>query len=549
MYQYDHYDRTLLAERVAQYRSQVSRYLAGTLSEEAFLPLRLQNGVYNQRYSHMLRVAIPYGMLSAAQMRALAEVSERWDKGWGHFTTRQNVQFNWVRLEDTPDILAFLAEHDMHAIQTSGNCIRNIVIDVLAGAAADEIIDPRPLAEIVRQWAALHPEFAYLPRKFKIAMSGATADRALLYANDIGLRLYRNTEGQLLLQVIAGGGLGRTPIIGSVIHEGLPWRHLLTYLEAVVRVFNRHGRRDNKYKARIKILLQALGLERFKHEVEHEWVTLKDGPATLTSAEYQRIAAHFAQVHDDLPNEDLSALTTNQPDFARWLKRNVRAHKASGYANVVLSTKPGPSAAPGDLTSSQMRAVADWAERYGSGEIRIAYDENIVLTHIRQRDLFALWQAATPSGLATANIGLLTDIISCPGVEFCALGNARSTPIVHAIQARFSDLDYLHDLGDLSLKINGCMNACAHHHLGNIGILGVDKNGEEWYQIMLGGREGDDTALGKVMGPAFRAERIPEVLEQIIGVFLQHRLGDETFSATFRRIGMSPFKSTIYPPQ
>ena len=412
-------------------RNTVIRYPASSrekIPDEVFLPLRLQNGVYHQRHSHMLRVAIPYGVLSSKQMRALAGVADRWDQGWGHFTTRQNIQFNWVRLEDTPDILAYLAEHDMHAIQTSGNCIRNIVIDVFAGAAADEIVDPRPLAEIIRQWATLNPEFAYLPRKFKIAISGATTDRALLQANDVGLQLYRNAAGKLVMHVYVGGGLGRTPIIGTRLTDALPWQDTLSYLEAIVRVFNRHGRRDNKYKARIKILVQSLGIERFAEEVAEEWTHLRGGPATIPPQEYQRVAQHFRQ---DLPacdGEPVEPCAATNPDFARWQRRNVIPHATAGYANVVLSTKPGAPDTPGDISSEQMRAIAEWAERFGTGEIRIAYDQNVVLTHIRRSDLYALWQAATAQHLATANIGLLTDIIACPRHRVLCAGQRALRP-------------------------------------------------------------------------------------------------------------------------
>lgn len=552
MYQYDHYDQILLDQRIEQYRDQVGRYLAGALSEEEFLPLRLQNGVYNQRHAYMLRVAIPYGTLSANQLRTLAEIGETWDKGFGHFTTRQNIQFNWIRLEDTPGIMERLAQAQMHAIQTSGNCVRNITTDAFAGVAADEVMDPRPLAEILRQWSTLNPEFAFLPRKFKIAMSGAATDRAVVRAHDIGIHLYRDENGAAMLKVLVGGGLGRTPIIGAVIREALPWRHLITYVEAVLRVFNRYGRRDNKYKARIKILVQALGAERFAAEVEEEWAQLKDSPSTLTGAEYRRVAAFFdpppyEELEDAvLAEADPAELAQNEPEFRRWLRRNVHPHKIAGYASVTLSTKPGLSSPPGDISSAQMRAVANWAEAYGFGEVRVSHEQNLVLPDIRQSDLYALWKEASQQGLATANIGLLTDIIACPGGDFCSLANARSIPIAQAIQGRFQDLDYLHDLGDLSLNINGCMNACAHHHIGNIGILGVDKNGEEWYQVTLGGRQGMAATLGKVIGPSFRAEQIPDVIEKIITVFTRHRHPDEPFSETLLRLGLEPFKAHVY---
>lgn len=548
MYQYDQHDHLLLAQRIEQYRDQVSRRLRGELSEEEFLPLRLQNGVYNQRHSHMLRVAIPYGTLSSVQLRALAEVADRWDRGFGHFTTRQNIQFNWVRLEDTPDILEYLAQFGVHAIQTSGNCIRNITTDVFAGVAVDEVMDPRPLAEILRQWSTLNPEFAFLPRKFKISMSGAEADRAAVRVHDIGISLYRDLAGKALLRIFVGGGLGRTPVIGSLIREALSWRDLITYTEAIIRVYNRYGRRDNKYKARIKILVQALGIETFAHEVEEEWAELRGGVATITGAEYRRVAAFFAPSHP-VVEDDSAALARSSEgshELSRWLKRNISAHKRDAYANVTLSTKPGVLSPPGDMSSTQMRAVADWADGYGSGEIRVSHDQNVVLPDVHRRNLSELWQEAERLHLATPNIGLLTDIIACPGGDFCSLANARSIPVAQAVQARFDDLDFLHDLGELSLNINGCMNACAHHHVGNIGVLGVDKNGEEWYQVMLGGRGGCDAALGRVLGPAVRGEDVPDVIEKLVNAFVQLRAGEEAFSETVTRVGLAPFKAAVY---
>jgi sulfite reductase (NADPH) hemoprotein beta-component len=477
MYQYDEYDRALVFERVAQFRDQVERFMAGELSEEEFLPLRLQNGLYLQKHAYMLRVAIPYGTLSAAQLRTLASIAADYDRGYGHFTTRQNLQFNWIELAQVPDILERLAQVDMHAIQTSGNCVRNITTEAFAGVAADELIDPRPLAEILRQWSTINPEFLFLPRKFKIAICSARQDRAAIMMHDIGLYLYPGSDGQMLLRVIVGGGLGRTPILGLQIREGLPWQHLLSYVEAVLRVYNRHGRRDNKYKARIKILVKALGIEAFAQEVEAEWQHLKDGPAQLTEAEYQRVASAFVPPrYRALANTDLDFGTrlAESPAFARWVARNVQPHKVPGYTSVVLSTKPGLATPPGDVTALQMRAVADWSEQFGFGEIRIAHEQNIVLPDVPKADLYALWQQACARGLGSANVGLLTDIIACPGGDFCALANAKSIPIAQAIQARFANLDYLHDLGDISLNISGCMNACGHHHIGNIGILGVD---------------------------------------------------------------------------
>ena len=550
MYQYDDYDRALVFERVAQFRDQVERFIAGELSEEEFLPLRLQNGLYMQKHAYMLRVAIPYGTLSARQMRTLASIARDYDRGYGHFTTRQNIQLNWVKLPEVPEILAELAEVDMHAIQTSGNCVRNITTEAFAGVAADEMIDPRPLAEILRQWSTINPEFLFLPRKFKIAICSAEQDRAAIMMHDIGLYLYPGSDGQMLLRVIVGGGLGRTPILGLQIREGLPWQHLLSYVEAVLRVYNRHGRRDNKYKARIKILVKALGIEAFAREVEEEWQYLRDGPAQLTEDEYERVASAFvAPPYRELAGTSLDFGThlSEHPAFARWVQRNVQAHKVPGYASVVLSTKPGNAAPPGDVTSEQMEAVAEWAERFGFAEIRIAHEQNIVLPDVPKADLFALWRLACEHNLGSANVGLLTDIIACPGGDFCALANAKSIPIAQAIQARFDDLDYLHDLGDISLNISGCMNACGHHHIGNIGILGVDKNGSEWYQITLGGAQGKNSALGKVIGPSFSAAEVPAVIEQIIDTFVRYRESEEVFVDTFQRIGLEPFKEAVYP--
>jgi sulfite reductase (NADPH) hemoprotein beta-component len=550
MYQYDEYDRALVFERVAQFRDQVERFMAGELSEEEFLPLRLQNGLYLQKHAYMLRVAIPYGTLSAAQLRTLASIAADYDRGYGHFTTRQNLQFNWIELAQVPDILERLAQVDMHAIQTSGNCVRNITTEAFAGVAADELIDPRPLAEILRQWSTINPEFLFLPRKFKIAICSARQDRAAIMMHDIGLYLYPGSDGQMLLRVIVGGGLGRTPILGLQIREGLPWQHLLSYVEAVLRVYNRHGRRDNKYKARIKILVKALGIEAFAQEVEAEWQHLKDGPAQLTEAEYQRVASAFVPPrYRALANTDLDFGTrlAESPAFARWVARNVQPHKVPGYTSVVLSTKPGLAAPPGDVTALQMRAVADWSEHFGFGEIRIAHEQNIVLPDVPKADLYALWQQACAQGLGSANVGLLTDIIACPGGDFCALANAKSIPIAQAIQARFANLDYLHDLGDISLNISGCMNACGHHHIGNIGILGVDKNGSEWYQITLGGAQGRHSALGKVIGPSFSAAEVPQVIERIIATFVRYRESEELFVDTLARIGLEPFKERVYP--
>ncbi|AEF20530.1 nitrite/sulfite reductase [Pseudomonas fulva] len=549
MYHYDEYDHALVRERVAQFRDQVQRRLSGELSEEEFLPLRLQNGLYLQKHAYMLRVAIPYGTLSARQLRTLASIARDYDRDYGHFTTRQNIQFNWIELEQVPDILERLAAVEMHAIQTSGNCVRNITTEAFAGVAADELLDPRPLAEILRQWSTVNPEFLFLPRKFKIALCAAREDRAAVPMHDVGLYLYRDAAGELLARVMVGGGLGRTPILSQVIRDGLPWRHLLSYVEAILRVYNRHGRRDNKYKARIKILVKALGIEAFAREVEAEWQHIKDGPAELTDAEYQRVAATFAPPpYAALSDTDLDFGTALAGDaaFARWVSRNVQPHKVPGYASVVLSTKPGASLPPGDVTSAQMLAVAELAERYGFGEIRVAHEQNLVLPDIRKADLHALWQQALEIGLGSANIGLLTDVIACPGGDYCALANAKSIPIAQAIQQRFEDAEALHALGDISLNISGCMNACGHHHIGNIGILGVDKNGSEWYQVTIGGAQGKASALGKVIGPSFSAAEVPDVIERLVETFDEQRQGNERFIDTVQRVGIEPFKARVY---
>jgi sulfite reductase (NADPH) hemoprotein beta-component len=549
MYEYDEYDATLVAERVAEFRDQVRRRLSGELSEEEFLPLRLQNGLYMQKHAYMLRVAIPYGVLSSDQLRTLAQIAREHDRGYGHFTTRQNIQYNWIKLEEVPDILARLASVQMHAIQTSGNCVRNITTEQFAGVADDELFDPRPLAEILRQWSTLNPEFAFLPRKFKIALSSSAEDRAAVRMHDVGVYLYRNDVGEKVLRVFAGGGLGRTPILSSQIRENLPWQHLLTYVEAILRVYNRYGRRDNKYKARIKILVKAIGAAAFAAEVEQEWAHLKDGPATLTDDEYERVARFFRQDgYEGLEDNDvpLAAAMAGNKRFAHWVKRNVRGHNKPGYAAVTLSTKPGPATPPGDVTADQMDGIAEWADRFGFGEVRIAHEQNVILPDIRKDDLYALWALASENGLATPNLGLLTDIIACPGGDYCSLANARSLPIAAAIAERFDDLDYLFDLGELSLNISGCINACGHHHMGNIGVLGVDKDGEEWYQVTLGGAQGTQSALGKVIGRSFRAEEMPDVVERIVNTYRSQRIEGERFVETLGRIGAEPFKANVY---
>ncbi|WP_313703578.1 nitrite/sulfite reductase [Massilia sp.] len=546
MYRYDQYDHLIVRERIAQYRDQVARRLNDELTEEEFLPLRLQNGLYMQRHAYMLRVAVPYGLLSTAQMRMFAHIARKYDRGYGHFTTRQNIQYNWIELEQTPDILLELASVEMHAIQTSGNCIRNITTDEFAGVAADEIMDPRPFAEILRQWSTFHPEFIALPRKFKVAINGAVEDRAAIAIHDIGLTLVRNDAGEVGFKFMAGGGMGRTPIIGSVIREFLPWQHLLTYTEAVMRVYNSHGRRDNKYKARIKILLKSLGVEEFARMVEEEWQDLKDGPETLTREEYDRVAAYFQPpAYETLHDTDPSAAHPDKRAFANWLNRNVKPHKVPGYAAVVLSLKK-TGVPPGDATAEQMDFVADLADKYSFGELRVTHEQNLVLADVKQSDLFELWQLAKSKGLATPNIGLLTDIISCPGGDFCSLANAKSIPIAAAIAERFDDLDFQHDIGDIELNISGCINACGHHHVGSIGVLGVDKDGSEWYQVSIGGAQGNNAAIGKIIGPSFSAGQMPEVIGRLLKVYVENRFEGERFAETAQRLGITPFKEHVY---
>jgi sulfite reductase (NADPH) hemoprotein beta-component len=551
MYVYDEYDQQLLNERVVQFQGQMQRYLAGKIAEDEFLPLRLQNGIYVQRYAPMLRVAVPYGQMNSAQMRALARVAREYDKGYAHFSTRQNVQFNWPKLEQCPQILADLAEVQMHAVQTSGNCIRNTTTDEYAGVIAEETVDPRPYCEIIRQWSTFHPEFAFLPRKFKIAVNAVPgADRAAIQVHDIGVNIIRNAEGQIGYRILVGGGLGRTPIIGEEICSFLAEEDLLTYLDAIIRVYNQFGRRDNKYKARIKILVKALGVERMRELVEAEWQRIKSGDSKLTSAELDRVKKHFTDpsylpLSDD-PAELTSARTENAA-FARWLQRNVRAHKQAGYAVVALTLKQ-KGTPPGDVTAEQMDQIAALADQYSFGEIRSTHQQNLVLADVEQRQLFALWQEAKALGLATPTLGLLTDMICCPGGDFCALANAKSIPVAEAIQARFDDLDYLHDLGEIDLNISGCMNACGHHHVGNIGVLGVDKKGEEFYQISLGGNAGDNTSLGKILGPSFARDQMPDIIAKILDFYVAKRNEGETFLETYRRLGHDPFKEAIYGP-
>ena len=552
MYKYDHIDQTLVDQRVAQFRDQVARRLDGSLAEEEFRPLRLQNGLYHQRHAYMLRVAIPYGLFSAKQLRTLAFIAEKYDRGYGHFTTRQNIQYNWVKLEETPDILAELAKVEMHAIQTSGNCIRNITSDAFAGVSGDEYVDTRPICELLRQWSTLHPEFAHLPRKFKFAVNGSKEDRTVLLCHDVGIELKQDSSGALVADLYAGGGMGRTPILGSLIKQGLPWQVLPSYLTALLRVYNRFGRRDNLYKARIKILVKALGPEEFARQVEGEWAHIQNSDDNFTKAEWDRVAKHFTKP----AYKNLSALSTEkliasvaEKDhiaFTRWLERNVKAHQVPGYASVILSLKPHGTAAPGDATAAQMLAIADLADQYSFGELRATHEQNLVLADVEQAELPNLWQAAKKQNLVLPNIGLLTDIIACPGGDFCSLANAKSLPIAKAIQERFDDLDYLYDLGDITLNISGCINSCGHHHVGNIGVLGVDKDGEEWYQITLGGEQGNDAAIGKVIGPSFYADEIPDVMSNIINTYVSERSHEEAFIETYRRLGVTPFKEAAY---
>ena len=548
MYHYDQYDFQIVKERIAQYRDQVRRRLSGELLEEEFRPLRLQNGLYLQRHAYMLRVAVPYGLLNAQQMRMFGEIARKHDRGYGHMTTRQNIQYNWITLEETPEILEKLASVEMHAIQTSGNCIRNITTDEYCGVAADEIVDPRPYAEIMRQWSTFHPEFAYLPRKFKIAFNGSVEDRAATAVHDLAFTVLQNEQGEVGFRVMVGGGMGRTPILGSVIREFLPREHLLTFTEAIMRVYNQYGRRDNIYKARIKILVKAIGAEDFARQVEQEWTDIKDGPSTLNEEEFNRVAAYFAPPAYETLEDGGAALAQQQQEnkgFASWINRNVKPHRAPGYAIVLLSLKK-TGVPPGDMTAEQMDFVAGLAERYSFGELRVTHEQNLVLADVKQSDLFALWQEAKAQGLATPNIGLLTDIICCPGGDFCSLANAKSIPIAEAIAERFDNLDFQHDIGDIELNISGCINACGHHHVGNIGILGVDKDGAEWYQVSLGGAQGNQSSIGKIIGPSFSAHQMPTVIERLLHVYVRDRIEDERFIDTVRRLGVAPFKEYVY---
>jgi sulfite reductase (NADPH) hemoprotein beta-component len=544
MYRYDAVDKTLVNERVAQFRDQTRRFLAGELNDEEFRHLRLRNGLYIQRHAPMLRVAVPYGLLSSKQLRALGSIARRYDRGYGHFTTRQNIQYNWPKLEQVPDILAELAEVEMHAIQTSGNCIRNTTSDHLAGVTPDELEDPRPWCEIIRQWSTFHPEFTYLPRKFKIAVTGAPQDRAASLVHDVGVHIVRGPGGEVGFEILAGGGLGRTPIIGQVVRDFLPRRHLLSYLEAILRVYNLEGRRDNLTKARIKILVKALGIAEFKRRVEAEWELIRDGALQIEDAEVARMRSFFTPpAYRALPDSDPAAGKSTA--FRAWFRYNTTAHKVPGYRAVYVSLKK-PNVAPGDITDTQMELVADLADRYSFGEVRVTHTQNLLFADVEQDKTFELWQTLEEAGLATPNIGTLTDMICCPGLDFCSLANAGSIEVAKLINDRFDDYDYLYDLGELEVKMSGCMNACGHHHVGHIGILGVDKGGQEWYQITVGGAAGADASLGEVIGPSVPKRDVAETIARLLEVYVEQRQADERFLDTVRRLGVRPFKERVY---
>lgn len=549
MYRYDEFDHQLVAERVAQFRKQVDRRLAGKLTEDQFKPLRLMNGLYLQLHAYMLRVNVPYGVLSARQLHKLADIARRYDRDYGHFTTRQNIQYNWISLEDTPDILAELAQVEMNAMQSSGNCVRNITADPFAGRARDEIEDPRVWCELIRQYSILHPEFAYLPRKFKIAVTGAPNDRAAVGVHDIGLRMHHDEQGRPGFEVLVGGGQGRTPVIGKTIRDWIEPEEILAYIEAILRVYNLYGRRDNIYKARIKILVNALGIDKFRDLVEAEWDSIRGQGLTVPAAEQARIAQYFrppawASLRDI--DAELEAQAAVDPAFGAWLNSNVSEHKAPGYAIVSLSLK-APGREPGDLAADKMDAVATLADLYSLGELRVTHRQNLVLTDVRQADLQALYRELVDLELATANIGLLTDMIACPGLDYCALANARSIPVAQDISRHFAAVDKLQEIGALSLNISGCMNACGHHHVGNIGILGVDKKGKEFFQITLGGASDQNATLGDRLGPGLPQAEVPAAIEAIVDKYLALRTDDsETFLATYRRVGIEPFRVAVY---
>ncbi|ENZ81229.1 MULTISPECIES: nitrite/sulfite reductase [Caulobacter] len=548
MYQYDLIDKEFLADRSAEFRGQVARRLAGELTEDQFKPLRLMNGLYLQLHAYMLRVAIPYGSLNPAQARRLARIARDYDKGYGHFTTRQNIQFNWIKLKDAPDILDQLAEVDLHAIQTSGNCIRNTTSDPYAGATSEEVDDPRVWAEVIRQWSTLHPEFSFLPRKFKIAITASAKDRTAAKVHDIGLMLRQGRDGRLGFEVIAGGGQGRTPYVGPTIKEFLPTDRLLSYLEAVLRVYNRHGRRDNIYKARIKILVAALGAEEFARQVEEEWAKIDAARADLPAAELARIRAAFAKTpFETLParSEAFETAKANDPAFARFVRNNIRPHKQPGYAIVEVSLKAADQT-PGDASAHQLEVVADLAERYGLSDLRVTHVQNLVLPHVKLDDLPTVFATLQSAGLATPNIDLISDIIACPGLDYCALANARAIPIAQDIARQFADADRAEAIGELKIKISGCINACGHHHIAHIGILGVDKKGEEFYQLSLGGSGAEDASIGKILGPALPADKVATAVDQLVGAYLSVRDDGERFLDTYRRVGLEPFKEAVY---
>jgi sulfite reductase (NADPH) hemoprotein beta-component len=544
MYQYDQLDQAFVDQRVSEFRDQTRRFLAGELSEDEFKGLRLRNGLYIQRHAPMLRIAIPYGLLGSRQLRKLGEIARQYDRSFGHFTTRQNLQLNWPKLEDVPDILEHLASVQMHAIQTSGNCIRNVTADHLAGIAEDEVDDPRPYCEIIRQWANLHPEFTYLPRKFKIAVTGSPADRAASEVHDVGLHLRRDEQGNIGFQVLVGGGLGRAPMIGQVIREFLPLPDLLSYLDAILRVYNRYGRRDNIHKARIKILVKAVGIARFRDQVEAEWQAARAVAPVLEASQVERVRSFFQPpAYETLQNIDVAA--GREPQFQAWYRYNTRPHRVPGYRAAFVCLK-AHGQNPGDMSSGQMEAVAALADRMSFGLIRVTHSQNLLLGDVRQSDLYALWQELRGLGLAMPNIGTLTDMIACPGLDFCSLANAGTLNVAKQIQEQFDDLDYLYDLGDIEIKMSGCMNACGHHHVGHIGILGVDKHGEEWYQITLGGSVNGFTALGEVIGPSVPQAEVASTIERIVEVYRAEREDGERFIETFRRIGVKPFKERAY---
>ena len=548
MYRYAEFDHQFVRERTDQFRNQTERRLSGALTEDEFRPLRLMNGLYLQLHAYMLRVAIPYGTLSGRQMRQLAYIADTWDKGYGHFTTRQNIQYNWVKLEDAPDILDALAAVEMHAIQTSGNCIRNVTTDHWAGAAADEIADPRPVGELLRQWSSLHPEFSFLPRKFKIAVTGAPHDRAAVKVHDIGLRLHKNDAGEIGWEVIVGGGLGRTPMVGVTVRDFLPQHELIGYLEAIMRVYNLYGRRDNKYKARIKILVHEIGADKFKSEVEAEYARRPHPTTEVEERELARIAAYFAPPDfEKLPRWSASfeeAKLAN-PAFARWARNNLGPHHVDGYAIVNISLKP-EGGIPGDATGDQMRVMADLAERFGSDELRVSHAQNIVLPHVKKDDLLIVYQALEKADLAAANYGLAGDIIACPGLDYCALATARSIPVAQSISRKFADSKKQDEIGKIKINISGCINACGHHHVGHIGILGLDKKGEEFYQITLGGSSAENASIGTILGPGFAGHEVADAIETILDTYLKHREAGEEFLATYRRLGPKPFKEALY---